>query len=76
MNYDRSFSVVPPLFFSGVCNFVLSQFDVHSWLTERRPMMSDRSKLVTAVGVALQACGLEPINEEAVLSDVSACTRQ
>ncbi|XP_065180376.1 ectopic P granules protein 5 homolog [Sycon ciliatum] len=49
---------------------LLSKFDVHAWLAERRPMMSDRSRLITSVGVALQACGLEAVDELAVLGDL------
>lgn len=58
--------------FSSLCVGVW-QFDVHSWLNERRPMMSDRSRFITSIGIALQACGLEPTDEATVLSDVRIC---
>ncbi|XP_069482999.1 ectopic P granules protein 5 homolog [Ambystoma mexicanum] len=48
---------------SDVIFMLLTKFDLSHWLTSSRPSMSERTRLLESIHVALTACGLEPEEE-------------
>uniref|UniRef100_A0A663NA73 Ectopic P-granules 5 autophagy tethering factor n=1 Tax=Athene cunicularia TaxID=194338 RepID=A0A663NA73_ATHCN len=50
---------------SDVVFMLLTKFDLTQWLSVAKPPLSDRTKLLESIHLALNACGLEP--EEVIL---------
>ncbi|XP_073485440.1 ectopic P granules protein 5 homolog [Aquarana catesbeiana] len=48
---------------SDVIFMLLTKFDLNHWLNSAKPSMSERSKLLESVHLALTLCGLEPEEE-------------
>lgn len=46
------------------------QFDIDKWLTEAKPKLSDRSKMVSAINDALVDFGLHPSEELEIVHEV------